>query len=486
LAERARILLVDDEQKICDVVRRLLIGSGYEVDAVLSGEDALEILAQRAYDVLIVDIVLVTMSGFEVMAEAKRRDPRMEVIVLTGFGPAERAREAVQRGASSYLQKPISVRVLRARVAEALSKRQFSQMTEEAAARIDAGDETLEEHLRQLKGLYDFGRRLNLTDDYKEIVDAILRGVRDLAGGACGYMFVVEEDAARLYIHTGHARSDAYVRSVKDRAVEFWEGIGDEIPDERIEVVHRRTDSTREEHAYDEAAEPLFVPLATESKIVGVLGVGGIEHRQNLKRLLYVLSGHAAAALMRASMHYRTQILATTDALTGLYNRRAFLDRLRQEVDRAVRYGFSLSLIIGDSDTLKQINDMYGHQDGDLFIRQIAGILRNRLRDTDIIARYGGDEYAIILPQTELASAALVAEQLRATVEGHTFRLGKANVSATISMGLVSFSGREDRTKGRPPTREDLVRWAEELFERADQAMYRAKELGKNRVHAGE
>ena len=487
LAERARILLVDDEQEIRDVVGQLLTQWGYEVDTVLSGEDALELLAQRTYDVLIVDVVLVTMSGLDVMVEAKRRDPRIEAIVLTGFGPAERAREAVQKGASAYLQKPISARVLRARVAEAASKRQFSQLTEEAAAQINAEDRPFEEHLRQLKGLYDFGRKLNRTDDYEEVVDAILRGILDLASGTYGCIFILEESAARLYVHTDPLLSETSVRSLKERVIEFWEGMGEEVPRERIEVVHRWPDSTEEEPAHDEAVDPLLVPLATENKIVGVLGAGDIGEGQDLEeRLLYVLSGHAAAALMRASMHHHTQILATTDPLTGLYNRRAFLDRLRQEVDRGVRYGSSLSLIIGDSDTLKQINDMYGHQDGDMFIRQIADLLRKRLRDTDIISRYGGDEFAIILPQTRLSDAVLVAEQLRTSVEKHTFCLKKASVSSTISMGIASFPEPEGRTKGRPPTREDIARWTEELFEQADLAMYRAKELGKNRVYAGE
>ena len=483
--ERARILVVDDEQEICGIVQQLLTQLGHDVDTVLSGEAALDMLVHNTYDVLIVDIVLVTMSGFEVMAEAKRRDPGVEVIILTGFGPADRAREAVRRGASAYLQKPISGRVLCERVAEALAKRQFTRVTEDVVAQVKVEKRRLEDHVRQLTGLYDFSQRLNLAEDYEEIVDAILGGVCELARAVCGYTLIVEEDAARLYVQTRSPGLEAYVHSVRESVAEFWEGLGEEIPNGQIEVTHRSVESQEEMSQHGESLVPLFVPLATKNRIIGALGVTGTrEERHFVERLLYMLSGHAAAAIMQASLHYHTQILATTDALTGLYNRRTFLDRLRQEVDRAIRYDSCLSLIFVDSDTLKTINDTYGHQDGDLFIRQIASLLRNRLRDTDIIARYGGDEFPIILPEAKLGDAAAVGEELRRAVEGHTFRLRRVEASGTISVGVASFPEHSDRTMYPLPTREHIIRWAEDLFERADRAMYRAKEQGKNQVYA--
>ena len=154
--------------------------------------------------------------------------------------------------------------------------------------------------------------------------------------------------------------------------------------------------------------------------------------------------------------------LATTDPLTGLANRRAFFDALEIEVARSRRYPRPLSLLMVDVDGLRVVNDTRGHPAGD---RVLAAILREGVREVDLPARYGGDEFAVLLPETPLDGAAIAAERLRAAVAGASFDDG---LVLTLSVGVAAT----------PPLEAD----AEKLVAEADAALYRAKNAGGNRV----
>jgi diguanylate cyclase (GGDEF)-like protein len=162
---------------------------------------------------------------------------------------------------------------------------------------------------------------------------------------------------------------------------------------------------------------------------------------------------------------------ATTDSLTGLLNRRAFHDRCHEEIVRARRYRQPLSLLILDLDGLKRINDEYGHQAGDEALRRVAWAIRDGLREADLGARVGGDEFAILAPNTDEAAALVFGERLRRLVsDGNA---GAAQRGTTISIGIASV-GPWDRQTGELS-----------LMRAADAALYRAKHEGGNRVACG-
>jgi diguanylate cyclase (GGDEF)-like protein len=167
--------------------------------------------------------------------------------------------------------------------------------------------------------------------------------------------------------------------------------------------------------------------------------------------------------------------LARTDALTGIANRRAFFDILGVEFRRSRRYGRQLSVLMLDLDHFKGVNDRWGHPFGDEVLRQTADIIAANVRESDVLGRYGGEEFALALPETEEASALAVGEKLRGALEAHEFRTeelpppGEPPVRLTISIGVASLPVEEDQ---------DEV----ELIGRADQALYEAKRTGRNRV----
>ncbi len=161
-------------------------------------------------------------------------------------------------------------------------------------------------------------------------------------------------------------------------------------------------------------------------------------------------------------------VLAATDELTRVPNRRAFLGRAAQELARARRHGQALSLMMVDVDHFKGINDRHGHNAGDEILRVVADLLSDALRETDLLARFGGDEFALLLPETPSAGAEVLAERLREALEKAQIHAAGESVAVTLSCGITSYRDGDS----------DI----ETLVERADRALYRAKRGGRNRI----
>jgi len=162
--------------------------------------------------------------------------------------------------------------------------------------------------------------------------------------------------------------------------------------------------------------------------------------------------------------------LATTDGLTGLANRRRLFERLDQEVYRARRYGIALSVILLDIDHFKRVNDSWGHAVGDRVLREVARETQQLLHKTDLAGRYGGEEFVLLLPETDLAEAMSLAHRLNRHIARTAFALERgSSLSVTVSAGVAALFPDES---------------SEALIQRADRALYRAKEMGRDRVEA--
>jgi two-component system cell cycle response regulator len=212
-------------------------------------------------------------------------------------------------------------------------------------------------------------------------------------------------------------------------------------------------------------------PLRAGDVCVGTLVCGSRKAgalSSGAQRELAMLALQAAEALVRARLYEQAEKLATTDGLTGLVNRRSFNEQLEQRLREATRYDRPLSLLLLDIDHFKKVNDTHGHPAGDAVLRGVAKLAQKAARDTDVAARYGGEELALILPETDARGAMVIAERLRKLVEttAHASELGPLKV--TVSIG-VSTTGQ----RAKAPA---------DLLEQADRALYRAKHAGRNRV----
>jgi len=190
--------------------------------------------------------------------------------------------------------------------------------------------------------------------------------------------------------------------------------------------------------------------------------------------LFAYLTGRAAVSMENVDLHETVRLQAVTDELTGLYNRNHFQDTLDSEIERSRRFGTDVGLVMLDIDDFKQVNDTFGHPQGDVVLVEVGRVLRELSRDIDEPARYGGEELAVILPQTDLNGAELLAERMRTAIEGLRIKRtdGDGALRVTASFGVASLPM--------------CARDRETLIAEADAALYRAKRAGKNRVVRGE
>ncbi len=172
---------------------------------------------------------------------------------------------------------------------------------------------------------------------------------------------------------------------------------------------------------------------------------------------------------IEASYHEEIYRLMTVDGLTQLFNRRYFNETLEREINRSRRYTRALSLVLFDIDYFKKINDEFGHVAGDALLRQLAVVIKPRLRREDVLARVGGEEFALLLPEVALDGAATTAEKVRETVESSSFVFDDAVMPCTVSLGIAEWDG-------------DRMAAPKDLYGKADEALYRAKQGGRNRV----
>ena len=204
---------------------------------------------------------------------------------------------------------------------------------------------------------------------------------------------------------------------------------------------------------------------AGETRLVLHAPAGGFT--DETRKLAEWLASQAAIALENARLHEIVQRQAITDELTGLVNRRRFLAALEAEIVRATRLGGALSVVLADLDDFKRVNDRFGHPAGDVVLLAFAELIRAHVREVDVAGRLGGEEFSILLPETDLLGAAAGAERLRYALAERPLELEGRTLEVTASFGVAQLAPGQS---------------ADELLQAADTALYRAKEQGKNRV----
>jgi diguanylate cyclase (GGDEF)-like protein len=219
-------------------------------------------------------------------------------------------------------------------------------------------------------------------------------------------------------------------------------------------------------------ASALAAPLGGDGG-VGIVSVARGERRFTTgeHELFSYLTNQASVSVENVDLHETVQRQAVTDELTGLFNHRRFQEVMTQEVERARRYGQEMGLIMLDIDNFKRVNDTYGHLQGDMVLREVARVLRQSSREIDEPARYGGEEMAVALPQTDLEGAFRFAERVRRRIEALDLPLldGDGTLKVTASFGAASLATSTGDGK-------------DALVAAADAALYRAKRSGKNRT----
>ncbi len=346
---------------------------------------------------------------------------------------------------------------------------------DEKAKLIETANRELGERNRELAILFEFVQQINSTLDLPRLFESLT----SIVAGKLGYrqFVVLLMDASRdlLVVKATHGFDEA--EEIRGMTFRKGEGIAGECArtGERILIPDTRKDSRFLHYKGKRSADGalLCVPMKAKDQVMGVLAferslLEGFSESEIA--FLTAITNAAAIAIENAQLYARTRELSATDELTKVANRRAFQERLEHELRRADRFHRQASLLMVDIDYFKRFNDTHGHLEGDQVLAKVAELFRENVREVDLVSRFGGEEFVILLPDADKVEAAAVAEKLRSRVFRHRFPHAETQPTGrlTISVGVASYPG--DATDSLS------------LVESADFALYRAKDTGRNRV----
>jgi two-component system, cell cycle response regulator len=483
----ARILIADDDAAILDSVGWLLRESGYDVSTAPGGVGLFEELEARQPDVLLLDILMPDVDGYQLLERIRSHElwRDLPVLMLSSTPPEEASVRALGLGANDFIRKPFRPKELLARVQAQLrlganlrQTRQALQRTEEALVRAEADAET---RRKLVDILHEVTGDLSVNEVYHLLVRRVARAlgvshcsiVQGQPGGRLGVVVTSFENPAlhnleiqldrypelRVSLETGQPVlvEDIYTHPLYAEVRRVWDLEGIEVPVRSVIALP----FTIERGHYG-----VFMLRRTRDQ--PSLGPTDLDFAQAVITASVAVIQRAQAVELTRADNVRLEQLAHTDPLTQLLNRRAMTERLTDEMERSLRFDSSLALLMVDLDHFKRVNDTFGHLVGDDVLREVSQLIRSTIRSTDVVSRYGGEEFMVLLPDTPHDAAVNFAERIRERLAEHPFKAHEG-LALTASVGLASF----------PSARIESV---DDLFVRADSALYRAKADGRNCV----
>jgi two-component system cell cycle response regulator len=438
----ASVLLVDDERFARTVYSDYLRAAGYEVELADDPAAALRLLRERAFDVLLTDIVMPGGDGLQLLADAKQLDPDIQVVVITALDRVDPAVRAIRAGAADYLVKPVTPETLQVAVQRSIATRALL-----------AENTALRGHLN----LFETCQRITAGLERDKLVPLALSALCAESGAPAGVLVERDEHGWRVTGSVGVEAdaADALLGVARDRLDEL--ALDGAVA---LEALRQANPSLPGDRA-------MCLPVGDGTSLLGAtcLFVTGDLDFERAGRTAFVCR-HLGMALKTLGRLSRVEHLVYVDDLTRLYNSRF----LEVAMDREVQGGRPFTVLFMDLDRFKSVNDQHGHLMGSRLLVEFGRVLRSCVRDDDVLARYGGDEFVAILTGVDSGGGLKIAERVRRAVEDHRFLSREGlTVRLTTSIGLASFP-EHAQAKG-------------EILDLADRAMYRGKQTTRNVVY---
>lgn len=477
------VLIVDDSPVVRRVLLRRLEELGYRCIEASNGAEAAVVAITERPDLVVTDLEMPVMDGFQ-LARLLKSDETTEhipVVVLTSHGEASSRFWSLHTGADRFVTKSEDFSPV-VEAVEDLAKglgeragRPLVPATETPAPLEIIGRvaRKLDERLLETTLAQNLLERGVSAENLTEAVDGVMEVLETVVDAS--EMAILVADPGKPFT--------LYSRRRQGRGEERSQDLAGSIaaaanldPHADVEMVElqplreRHVSSSGRSRPVDEReVDPCVfrLPLREARGILAVVPLFPQSSDELPRRLLQSLSSQIGMVLDNARLSERLRELSTLDGLTRLLNHRAILDRLEQEVQRLKRYGGETSVILMDLDHFKEVNDEWGHLAGDEVLREIAERLREHVRTADVVGRYGGEEFLVVLPAIGLETALSVAERLRRYISEPRISYGENLIQITASFGVASI----DEAGGEGP---------QEVLALADERLYEAKRAGRN------
>ncbi|HWY15258.1 MAG TPA: PleD family two-component system response regulator [Rhizomicrobium sp.] len=451
----ARVLVVDDILSNVKLLDAKLTAEYFEVETASSGAEALDKIAANEPDIVLLDVMMPGMDGFEVCRRIKANPAtaHIPVVMVTALDQSSDRVAGLAAGADDFLTKPVDDEALLARVRSLV---RLKMLTDELRMREATG---------KSMGLLDPAETLSEERPTGQILL-----IEDRPESAAWMSAALTPDNQLLSVET-----------FEEALVRVREGNFDLII---VSLGLRGFDGLRLCSQLRSLPEGRNIPILVlvsagdRRKLNQALEMGvndylarPLDKNELIARVRTQLRKKRYADRLRQNAHLSVE-MALTDQLTGLHNRRYMTRHLATLLASAAGSGRHLAFLIIDVDHFKSVNDSFGHDIGDEILREFATRISDNVRGIDLACRFGGEEFVVVMPDTEVTHAWMVAERLRKSVEATPFAVSRAPgaLNITISIGIAGSEGPADT--------------AEALLHRADQALYRAKRDGRNRVVA--
>ncbi|MHA6692344.1 PleD family two-component system response regulator [Devosia sp. A449] len=449
----ARVLIVDDIPTNVRLLEARLAAEYYDVVTASSGAQALEICDTSDVDIVLLDVMMPEMDGFEVCRRLKAnpRTQHLPVLMITALDqPSDRVK-GLEVGADDFLTKPVDDMQLMARVKSLV---RLKSLTDELRARAMTGQQiAIEDAIRAMDKIKTTGGSILIVDTDQRHADRIKN-------------YLTPEHSVDILLHPADAvfqvTGGHYELALISMALADFDAL-------RVCSQIRTLEHSRNLPII------LMADEGDKPQVVRALDLGindyisrPVERNELAARVRTQIRRHRYGLELRQSVS-NTMALAVTDDMTGLYNRRYFDRHLGVMLGKAQSQDRDMALMILDIDHFKAVNDTYGHDIGDAVLREFAVRLKRNIRGVDLACRFGGEEFVVLMPDTDYQQAELVAERVRQSIAERVFEVNAGRpLTVTVSAGLTLNESAADT--------------AETLIKRADVALYRAKREGRNRV----
>ncbi|MFA6267743.1 MAG: PleD family two-component system response regulator [Pseudolabrys sp.] len=450
----ARVLVVDDIPANVKLLEARLSAEYFDVATAYSGAEALALCDRAECDIVLLDVMMPDMDGFEVCRRLKSNPAthHIPVVMVTALDqPSDRVR-GLEAGADDFLTKPVGDVALISRVR---SLARLKMVTDELRMRALTSREIgIQSPERDAVADTGRGGRVLIVDDRQSSYERIAQTL-----GAEHTVDVQTDPKEALF----RAAEGNYELLIVSLGLKDFDGL-------RLCSQVRSLERTRSLPILA-VAEPDNNARLVRGLEIGVNDylIRPIDKNEMLARVRTQVKRKRYTERLRDNVAASIE-MAITDALTGLHNRRYMETHLAALTEQAAQRGKPLAVLILDIDFFKSVNDGHGHDAGDDVLREFAVRIRKSIRNIDLACRYGGEEFVIVMPETDLAVAGMVAERIRRRIAGEPFSIqqGATSLDVTISIGIAALGGTGDT--------------AATMLKRADQALYRAKRDGRNRV----